>query len=172
MAFDPWLPADVAGRHGLELAPLDVVLERSRCLFVTAVPTAENYHLLNDEKLALMPDGSLMVLLSRAHLVDFSALRKAVASGRIRAALDVFPNEPAGPADPIRREPHVILSPHRAAAVSGGRQLIGEMILNDIRNWGAGNEARQLSKADIRRTNLLAGVGDAATTQELALQRS
>lgn len=172
LGFDPWLPESVAEDHGLELASLDTVLGQSRCLFVTAVPTAENYHLLNAEKLALMPQGALLVLLSRAHLVDFEAMRHAVAVGRIRAAVDVFPSEPAGLDDPIRLEKNVILSPHRAAAVPGGRHLIGEMILSDIRNYVAGQSVRLLSRADPHRVALLAGVGDAAATEKMALERS
>lgn len=172
LAYDPWLPEAVARDHGLELASLDAVLEQSQCLFVTAVPTAENYKLLNAEKLALMQKGSFLVLLSRAHLVDFEALRDALTTGGIRAAVDVFPHEPLRVDDPIRRDANVILSPHRAAAVHGGRHLIGEMILSDIKSLIAGRDARRLSRADIRRTAVLAGVGDAVATKQMALQRS
>ena len=119
-----------------------------------------------------MPQGALLVLLSRAHLVDFDAMHEALDAGKIRAAVDVFPGEPTGSEDPIRRNGNVILSPHRAAAVPGGRHLIGEMILGDVRNLVSGTDARCLSKADIRRTAILAGIGDAAATEKMALQRT
>jgi hypothetical protein len=42
----------------------------------------------------------------------------------------------------------VILSPHRAAAVPGGRQLIGDMILHDVRAILEGRAERQLKVAE------------------------
>lgn len=160
-AFDPWLPATVADEFGVALRPLDAVLRRARCVFVTAVPTSENYHLLNAERLAMLGDHALLVLLSRAHLVDFEALTDEVSRGRLRACLDVFPTEPVSASDPIRRAKSAILSPHRAAAVDKGRHLIGEMILADLNAIRSGNPTRQLSKAQASTVDRLAGVGDA-----------
>ncbi len=111
LAFDPWLPCAVAKTFGVELKPLNDVLKHSQCLFVTAVPTAENYHLLNVQRLAMMPKGALMVLLSRAHLVDFDALTTAVDGGYVPAALDVFPVEPVAANDPLRTADNMIFRP-------------------------------------------------------------
>ena len=172
LAYDPWLPQAVAQQHGAQLMGLDGVLEKAKCLFVTAVPTAENHNLLDEAKLSLMPKGALLVLLSRAHLVDFHALSNALKAGRIRAALDVFPTEPVAADDDIRNLPGTILSPHRAAAVTGGRHLIGDMILDDIKSWISGNPKRRLTSASDSKIKLLAGVGDAKSTQDLAASRS
>ena len=73
---------------------------------------------------------------------------KAAAAGRIRVATDVFPDEPLGPGDPIRTSRNVILSPHRAAAVPGGRHLIGDMILHDVTAILNGDPERHLKRAD------------------------
>ncbi len=171
-AFDPWLPAPVADDYGVELMALDDVLVRSRCVFVTAVPTAENYHLLNEEKLAMLQKNALLIVLSRAHLVDFDALELLLKSGHIRAAIDVFPSEPVASNQAIRKMDNVILSPHRAAAVQGGRQLIGDMILSDLAALFAGQSVRRLGVADLSRMSLLAGVGDADSVGEMASSRS
>ncbi|PUB14960.1 NAD(P)-dependent oxidoreductase [Yoonia sediminilitoris] len=170
-AYDPWLPTDVADRFGVTLMDLDALLRNVRCLFVTAVPTVENLHLLNASNLAKLPDQALVVLLSRAHLVDFDALTDAVTSGRIRAAIDVFPHEPIAADDPLRRVENVILSPHRAAAVKGGRQLIGDMIVADLSAIFSGGPARQLGRADTAKIGSLAGVGDAAQVADMAKER-
>lgn len=167
-AYDPWLPQAVANGYGVALMGLDDVLSASRVTYVAAVPTAENLHLMNAARLAKMPDGALLVLLSRAHLVDFSALVAEVGAGRLRAAADVFPTEPVAPDDLIRTLPGIILSPHRAAAVPGGRQLIGRMITADIAAMITGDPARQLQKADLSKMGVLAGVGDAAKVADMA----
>ena len=171
LAHDPWLPASVAAEYNVKLLSLDDVMARARCLFVAAVPTTENRHLLNARNLALMPKGALLVLLSRAHLVDFDALIARVDAGDIRAAVDVFPFEPVSADDPVRTNPGLILSPHRAAAVEGGRQLIGEMIRDDIFAWMTGDPKRRLGVADHKRIAALAGVGDATQTSSMALDR-
>lgn len=160
-AYDPWLPESLALDHGVELLALDDVLKSSRCVFVTAVPTSENYHLLNAERLARLSDSALLILLSRAHLVDFDALEAELEAGRIRSCIDVFPSEPVSADATIRRQKAAILSPHRAAAVYQGRQLIGEMILSDLHSIETGRQERKLSKASRATIDMLQGQGDA-----------
>jgi len=171
IAFDPWLPPEVAQDLGVTLGPLEDVLSSARCLFVTAVPTSENYHLLNAERLALMPDHALLVLISRAHLVDFDALTAELAQERIRACIDVFPSEPVDPDADIRRLKGVILSPHRAAAVDKGRQLIGDMVVADLRAIHAGRDARHLARANARTIAALTGVSDDRDVASMAKAR-
>lgn len=132
LVYDPWLTNDVLARHRVTSAGLDQVIQASRCLVVAASPTDENYHLIGERALAKMPAGALLVLVSRAHLVDFTALETAVRNRHIRAAIDVFPAEPVKPGDSIRNLPNCILSPHRAAAVHHGRRDIGRMVVDDI----------------------------------------
>ncbi len=170
-AFDPWLPEAVAGAFEVELCSLDEVMSQSRCLFITAAPSSENYHLIDRDQLGRMPQHALLVVLSRAHLVDFEALEAELASGRIRACIDVFPHEPVASDDRLRKQPNVVLSPHRAAAVAGGRHLIGDMILTDLESIRRGVSDRSLSPARHETIAALAGVGDAASVSEMALDR-
>lgn len=161
-AHDPWLAQEDVDRFDVDLCRLEDLLEWSRCLFVTAAPTSRNKALVSADMLALLPDHALVVLLSRAHLVDFDALVAAAKSGRIRVAADVFPVEPLPRDHPVRKASNVILSPHRAAAVQGGRHLIGDMILNDLKAMCSGNPNRQLAICDVSRVELVAGIGNAA----------
>ena len=168
-AYDPWL--DPARAEGCKLVSLAEVMRQSRCVIVAAAPTAENAGLISVDLIAEMQPGALLIVISRAHLVDFDAVVAAAEAGRIRAAIDVFPEEPV-PADaPVRTAPNVLLSPHRAAAVEGGRQLIGRMILDDLDAILAGRPERRLSRADPAQVDLLAGVGDAKSVAAMGLQR-
>ena len=114
LVFDPWLPDDYLRRLGVEAASLEEVLGRSRVIFVAASVTTENRHLIDREALAKMQDGSMLVLLSRAALADFGALAAEAASGRLRIATDVFPEEPVAADDPIRQTAGMLFSAHRA----------------------------------------------------------
>ena len=171
LAHDPWLPEAVAAAEQAELLPLDEVLRQSRFLIVAATPTSENRDMIGARELDLMPVGALLVLISRAHLVDFDALLDAVSTGKIRAAIDVFPEEPVRPRARLRSLDGLILSPHRAAAVPGGRQLIGHMILADLTAMSEGRSERRLLKADINYARKQAGVGDADAVGKMAVER-
>ena len=129
---DPWLPEDYLRRQGVEPVSLEVLLRQSRVVFVMASITSENAHLLDADALALMPDGAMLILLSRAAIADFEALSKEAASGRLRIATDVFPEEPVAPGDPIRAVPGVLFSAHRAGALTSALQSIGALVLEDL----------------------------------------
>jgi phosphoglycerate dehydrogenase-like enzyme len=62
-------------------------------------------------ELARMRDGATLVNTSRGGLVDQDALIASLASGRLRAALDVFDEEPHVPPS-LTMLPNVVLSPH------------------------------------------------------------
>ncbi|MCW1951826.1 MAG: hypothetical protein KIH44_010730 [Octadecabacter sp.] len=170
-AYDPWLPTAVAREFGVSLMPVEDVLQTSRCLFVTASPTSENYKFINADRLAMLCDHALLVVLSRAHLVDYDALMSEVATHRIRACVDVFPSEPVAADDAIRTQPSAILSPHRAAAIDKGRQLIGDMIVSDLSAIRSRTQSRELSCARPDTIDVLAGVGDAMRVANMAKSR-
>ena len=71
--------------------------------------------------------------MSRAGVVDFDALVRVVAEGRLRAAVDVFPEEPlaAGPSGP-RRSTALLLSPHRAGGMPEAFLEIGRLAVGDL----------------------------------------
>ena len=144
LAYDPFL--DDAGPD-VTLCDLPELMDRAQVLIMTAVPTLENRGLLNADLIARLRPGALVAVISRAWCVDFDALVEAASSGRIRLATDVFPVEPVRHNDPLRDVPNTIFSPHRAAAVTGGRHLIGDMILSDITAILNGSAERRLGRA-------------------------
>lgn len=130
--FDPWLPDGYLRRHGVQPASLDDVLSRSRVIFLVASITTENTHLIDANALSRMQDGAMMILLSRAALVDFQALSTEAARGRLRFATDVFNEEPVARDDPLRNQPGILLSAHRAGALTSALQSIGAHVLEDL----------------------------------------
>ena len=146
-AFDPWLKASGRDTGEATLCELEEVMTSCRCIVVAASPTDENYRMISRKLVEKIPQGTMVVVISRAHLVDFEALFDAAQEGRIVLASDVFPDEPVSWHDPIRSGHNVIWSPHRAAAVEGGRQPIGDMIVDDIAAILDGRPERRLEPA-------------------------
>ncbi|RVK93268.1 hydroxyacid dehydrogenase [Sinorhizobium meliloti] len=129
---DPWLPASVLLDAGVEPASLETVLAESDFLFVVAAVTSDNEGFLGAKAFAAMRPGAAFILLSRAGVVDFDALIAAVESGHIRAASDVFPEEPLPLGHPVRRLPGFLRSAHRAGALDIAFKRMGEMVLEDM----------------------------------------
>ena len=131
--YDPWLPPSLLRDAGVEPASLDHVLRSSDNVFVVASVTAENRGFLNADAFAKMRKGAQFILLSRADVVDFDDLMAAVRSGRIRAASDVFPQEPMPLDHEVRGLNGILRSAHRAGALDSAFKAMGDMVLEDLR---------------------------------------
>ena len=100
----------VASVHGVDELP---ALLPTHDVVIVIVPLSEaTTGLVDRDFLAAMPDGALLVNVSRGKVVDTEALAEAVGSGRIRAALDVTDPEPLPADHPLWRMPGVLISPH------------------------------------------------------------
>jgi phosphoglycerate dehydrogenase-like enzyme len=130
-AFDPWVSDHFLEGYGVEAAALDEVLASSQVIVVFAAVTSENQGFLGKRELELIMPGSAVLLMSRAGVVDFPEFLRAVETGRIRAATDVFPVEPAPPDDPARKVEGLVLSPHRAGAMTDSLLEIGRQTVAD-----------------------------------------
>jgi len=155
---DPWLPDNYLQRHGVESAPLEVVLRKSRVVFVVAAVTTDNQQLFNSETLQLMQDGAMLILLSRAALADFNALAAEAGSGRLRVATDVFPEEPVALNDPLRKVPNILFSAHRAGALTSALQQIGALLLEDLQQIAAGLPPVSCRRAERETIGLLRSI--------------
>jgi phosphoglycerate dehydrogenase-like enzyme len=130
--YDPWLPDVAIRREGAEPSTLDDLLTASRVVFVLAAATSDNAHLLGERELRLIPDGGALLLMSRAAVVDFDALVRVVREGRLRAAVDVFPEEPLPPDHPARALDGLLLSPHRTGGMPEAFLEIGRLAVADL----------------------------------------
>lgn len=75
----------------IEYVSLDELLMRSDIVSLHSPLTKNNYHLINDEKLALMKESAIIINTARGELIDTKALYKALSFGTIfGAGLDVL----------------------------------------------------------------------------------
>jgi phosphoglycerate dehydrogenase-like enzyme len=145
--YDPWLSEGYLRSQGVEPVALAHLLQTSRVIFVLASPSSENRALLSRELLAQIQPGAVLVLISRAHVVDFDALTELVLAGRFKAAIDVFPLEPLPLDHPIRQAAGAILSAHRAGSVREGLWEIGRMVVDDLEAIARGLPPQRLQPA-------------------------
>jgi len=145
--YDPWLPETYLREQGVEPVSLEHLLQTSKVIYVLAIPSAENRALLDRERLELIPQDSILILISRSHLVDFDALTELLHARRFKAAIDVFPQEPPPLDHPIRSAPGVILSAHRAGSVPRDLRNIGHMAVNDLEAMARGLPPMEMQTA-------------------------
>ncbi|HXT06570.1 MAG TPA: hydroxyacid dehydrogenase [Roseiarcus sp.] len=130
-AYDPWVSAHFMAQYGVAAASLDEVLAGSQAIAVFASVTSENQGFLGRREFELIRPGAIFLLMSRAAVVDYPEFLRQVESGRLRAATDVFPVEPAPRDDPARRVEGLVLSPHRAGAMVDALYEIGRQTVAD-----------------------------------------
>jgi phosphoglycerate dehydrogenase-like enzyme len=130
-AYDPWVSDHFMTGFGVEPASLDEVLRTSRVIVIFAAVTNENLGFLGKREFEMIAPGSVVLLMSRAGVVDFPEFLRQIESGRFRAATDVFPVEPAPRDDPARKVEGLILSPHRAGAMTDSLLEIGRQTVAD-----------------------------------------
>jgi D-3-phosphoglycerate dehydrogenase / 2-oxoglutarate reductase len=85
-------------------------------LIFTCSLNEHNYHMLNEESLALLKPGVKVVNVARGPLIDEEALIDALQSGKVAAvALDVFEVEPLPTESPLRQMPQCIFGSHNGS---------------------------------------------------------
>ena len=95
-------------------------------LLVPATP--ETAGMVDGAFLAAMKDGALLVNAARGSVLDTAALVAEVASGRLRAALDVTDPEPLPPGHPLWALPGAFITPHVAASTPVSRQRAARLV--------------------------------------------
>jgi phosphoglycerate dehydrogenase-like enzyme len=133
LVHDPWLPDNVLLEHGVVPVPLQELMRSSKIVFLLAGATRENPAMIGKEEIGLLEKGSIFILASRASLVDFQALTERLERGDLLAAIDVFPQEPFPADHPVRALDNVLLSAHRAGSLAETYNLMGQMIVDDVR---------------------------------------
>ena len=128
-------------------ADLEELARLSDCLVVTCPLTPETRGLVDARILdALGPEGFL-VNVARGPVVDERALIAALKEGRIAGAgLDVFWDEPRGPAELVTME-NVVLAPHMGSSTREVREERGRKLLANLRAHFAGEPVPNPVKA-------------------------
>lgn len=113
VVYDPYI--DSVPEPLERVDSLDDLLRRSDILTLHMPLTPETRGMIGAREIGLMPQGAIVVNVSRGGLVDEGDLRAALESGRLAGAgLDVLATEPPPADDPILGAPRLTLSPHFA----------------------------------------------------------
>jgi glyoxylate reductase len=125
------LAADEEAALGLEYRELDDLVREADIVSLHVPHTRETERLFDARRLALLRDGACLVNTARGAIVDEGALVRELASGRIRAGLDVFVHEPQVPEE-LFALPNVVLAPHLGTALASAREAMTRVLVDNL----------------------------------------
>jgi D-3-phosphoglycerate dehydrogenase len=143
LGYDPFVTKERAAELGVELVELEQLFRRSDAITAHTPLTAETSALVDDEAIAKMKKGVLLVNAARGGIYSEDALLRGLQSGQLGGvALDVFLEEPPGLTELIKH-PNVVATPHLGAsteeaqlrvAVEIAEQVIAYLTADEITN--------------------------------------
>ena len=137
----------VAPRLDRVLGPGDLheLLDESDVVVLAAPLTAETENIIDERALAAMKREAWLINVARGRLIDEGALIRALREGRIGgAALDVFRDEPLGPASPLWDVPNLVVTPHTAWSSARVLDRSVDLFCDNLRRFRAGEPLRNV----------------------------
>ncbi|WP_313366280.1 2-hydroxyacid dehydrogenase [Microbacterium sp.] len=122
--------------HGMD--ELDTLLPKAEIVVLSLPASDETHHLFDAERIARMAPGALLVNVGRGPLVDTDALVAALNANAIRAASDVFEEEPLPAGHPLWSAPNLLITPHGGGASTAMNPRIARLIRRQIDRMLAG----------------------------------
>ena len=140
-----WFPENKPA-HVAELLPadaLDAMLPRVEVLILAAPLNDHTRHMIDARRLALLPQGAILINMARGSLVVENDLADAIESGQLAGAgVDVTEVEPLPPESRLWCLKNVIITPH-----IGGQSATR---IDDMTNFFCDNLARYRSGKPLR----------------------
>ena len=122
--------------HGIDELP---GLLPDHDVVVLVVPlTDDTRHLVDDDFLSALADGSLVVNVARGPVVDTDAMLRH--AGRLSFALDVTDPEPLPADHPLWSAPGVLVTPHVGGVTTAFRPRAVRLLRRQLENLVAGGE--------------------------------
>ncbi len=132
VAHDPFVDEERARQLGVEMLPLDRLVEVSDFVTLHVTKTPETIGLIGKDLLARAKPGIRIINVSRGGIVDEEALAEAIRVGHVAgAALDVFATEPTTES-PLFGLPQVVVTPHLGASTREAQDKAGDTIAEQV----------------------------------------
>ena len=146
-AYDPYLPSKIAKTFQCTMHDdVDLLFQLCTHISIHCNLTEETHHLVNHERIVMMPTSAPNGVSCGNHIVDCArggvvvevAVLNALKSGDLNsAALDVFEVEPALE-NPLLQHPNFHGTPHIGAATLEAQARIGEAIVTLLKDYFQG----------------------------------
>ncbi len=149
LGVDPFVTAEQAANHGVELVDFDTMLDRADVVTVHVPLTRATRNLIGRDAIARLKPGSIVLNVARGGVVDEAAVAEALASGHLGGAgIDVFEQEPPT-GSPLLDAPNTLLTPHLGASTAEAQVLVAEEVAAQVLDVLDGRPARYAVNAPL-----------------------
>ena len=129
------LPEEDVARYHLTQASLEEIFSDCDIITVHTPLFDATHHLIGRELLSRIREGTLFLNTSRGAVIDQKALEEELATGRFRAVLDVYEQEPPPQDCPLFDLPNVLMMPHMGGPTIDLRAFITETLLQESHDY-------------------------------------
>ena len=149
IGVDPYVSAEQAALHGVELVEFEALLARSDAITLHVPLGRATRGLIGATELAQMKPGAFLLNVARGGVIDEAAVAQALREGRLAGAgIDVFEHEP--PLDsPLLEAPNTVLTPHLGASTAEAQVLVAEEVAAQVLDVLDGRSARYAVNAPL-----------------------
>lgn len=149
LGVDPYVSAEQAALHGVELVDLDVLLDRSDVVTVHVPLSRATRRLIGSSEIERMKPSAILLNVARGGVIDEAAVAGALRDGRLGGAgFDVFEQEPPT-GSPLLDAPNTVLTPHLGASTAEAQVLVAEEVAAQILDVLDGRPARYAVNAPL-----------------------
>ena len=135
VAYDPYLDKDSKVWKETKNLPLENLLSISNIISLHIPLSKETKNLIDEKKLRLIKNSSVIINTSRGGIIDENSLAKLLKENKIGgAALDVFNKEPINKENAKKFEglDNLILTPHIGGVTKESNERVSKMIAKKI----------------------------------------
>lgn len=133
VAYDLFPNQQAAERLNVALKPLEEVVKNSDILSLHLPLTPETEGLLDEQRMASMKPGALLVNTARGKLLDQNALVDLIKTGHLGgAALDVFEEQPLNKDNDFTTLDRIVCSPYISSRTQESMIRTGEAVVDHI----------------------------------------
>ena len=134
VAFDPYIDPSVGAAHGVEMLPMNSVLQEADFLTLHCPQNDETRGFIDRARLEMLKPGAYLINLARGGVIDsLDTVDALLRNGHLRgAALDVFNDEPCDTRHPLFQNNNLLVSPHAMATTLGAMTRIFKAMSDDM----------------------------------------
>ncbi len=149
LVYDPYLDDTAAKRLGVRKTTLKYLLQHTDILSVHAGWTAETAGMIGAKELAYLHDQAIIINTARMPIFDEAALLHEVKQKRLKAALNLVPENPIWFDPELAESRHVYLSGSSASVAVRTFRDMGNMLARDIIRFAKHQKMRHEITSDM-----------------------
>lgn len=133
--FDPFIEkSDIP--YAKKAKDLQEIFETCDIITIHVPLMEKTRNFITKEHLSVMKPSALLVNASRGGIVNEGDLLEVLQNNKIKgAAFDVFATEPLEENSPLRKLENLILTPHLGASTEEAQKRVGEMVVNQLKEF-------------------------------------